>query len=261
MVAQLNGIVSAYGSMEVIRLVPIPVAHLIHHKQTLALFCCILPFAMASDMSWWAVPLTAFVAFTLYGIEGIAQTYADPFGVAKIDINMDDIVEDARREVEVMLAAWQTQGPGWGGIFQVRDQYGDESRQSREGLARGGSRNRKADESPMTTPRAGQSQVRFVVSDADGHTDEESHDAALEMPRRRRKVMTSLRNAASGVVRGQGGGSLGSGYPAIDEDVTDTEDDGSGGQGPDGQRGLGAAGSWRRNEETPLLPTKKLPRH
>lgn len=37
----------------------------IHHKQTLALFCGILPFAMASEMDWWAVPLVAFVAFTL----------------------------------------------------------------------------------------------------------------------------------------------------------------------------------------------------
>jgi putative membrane protein len=75
---------------------------------------------MASEMDWWAVPLVAFVAFTLYGIEGIAQTYEDPFGVHKIDINMDDIVEDARREVEVLLTAWQTQGPTNRGIFRPR---------------------------------------------------------------------------------------------------------------------------------------------
>ncbi|TAQ89594.1 hypothetical protein B7494_g2063 [Chlorociboria aeruginascens] len=117
MLGELNKLTSAYGSMEVIRLVPIPVAHLIHHKQTLALFCCILPFAMASEMDWWAVPLVAFVAFTLYGIEGIAQTYEDPFGVAKIDINMDDVVEDTRQEVEVLLAAWQTQGCHYDSLF------------------------------------------------------------------------------------------------------------------------------------------------
>lgn len=33
---------------------------------------------------------------------------------------MDDIVEDTRREVEVMLTAWQTQGQGNGGIFRPR---------------------------------------------------------------------------------------------------------------------------------------------
>lgn len=75
---------------------------------------------MCSEMDWWAVPLVAFVAFTLYGIEGIAATYEDPFGIAKIDINMDDIVEDARREVEVLLTAWQTQGTSNGGIFRPR---------------------------------------------------------------------------------------------------------------------------------------------
>jgi putative membrane protein len=58
--------------------------------------------------------------FRRYGIEGIAETYEDPFGVAKIDINMQDIVEDTRREVEVLLTAWQTQGPGDGGIFRPR---------------------------------------------------------------------------------------------------------------------------------------------
>ncbi|KAF8866910.1 hypothetical protein BDZ45DRAFT_610181 [Acephala macrosclerotiorum] len=156
MLGELNAIVKAYGNMEVIRLVPIPVAHLIHHKQTLALFCGILPFAMASEMDWWAVPLVAFVSFTLYGIEGIAQTYEDPFGVAKIDINMDDIVEDTRREVDVLLTAWQTQGPGDGGIFRPRVAGIPKSDNSSEFYD--GELN-TSEESAM---RSG---VRFVVSD------------------------------------------------------------------------------------------------
>jgi putative membrane protein len=68
MLAELNALIAAYGNMEVIRLAPTPVAHLIHSKQTLALFCCILPFAMAAEIGWWTVPLVAFVAFALYGI-------------------------------------------------------------------------------------------------------------------------------------------------------------------------------------------------
>ncbi|TGO51610.1 hypothetical protein BOTNAR_0350g00050 [Botryotinia narcissicola] len=96
MLAILNELVAAYGNMEVIRLAPSPVAHLIHSKQ---------------------IPLVAFVAFALYGIEGIAQWHEDPFGTDKIDINMDDLVEDARREIEVMLEAWKTQGLSGNGIF------------------------------------------------------------------------------------------------------------------------------------------------
>ncbi|KAL3423215.1 hypothetical protein PVAG01_04962 [Phlyctema vagabunda] len=118
MLTELNTLTKAYGNMEVIRLVPIPVAMLIHHKQTLALYCGILPFAMAAEMSWWAIPLVAFVSFTLYGIEAIAKTYEDPFGSAKIDINLDAAVADTRQEVEALLLAWQTQGVESGGMFR-----------------------------------------------------------------------------------------------------------------------------------------------
>ncbi|KAH6680478.1 Bestrophin, RFP-TM, chloride channel-domain-containing protein [Halenospora varia] len=168
MLSELNKLTQAYGNMEVIRLVPIPVAHLIHHKQTLALFCGILPFAMCSEMDWWAVPLTAFVAFTLYGIEGIAATYEDPFGVAKIDINMDDIVEDARREVEVLLTAWQTQGTSNGGIFRPR--VGEMPKSDNSSLY-------YSDLMDQNEPSsASRNQVRFVVNDLSesGFRDDES---------------------------------------------------------------------------------------
>jgi hypothetical protein len=166
----------------------------IHHKQTLALFCGILPFAMCSEMDWWAVPLTAFVAFTLYGIEGIAATYEDPFGVEKIDINMDDIVDDARREVEVLLTAWQTQGSSSGGIFRPRGeiQKSDDSSEyysdlldaasdtlfrndlGRPGRGLGRARDENGGGSGARSPLSSRSrqgsdlrnQVRFVVSEA-----------------------------------------------------------------------------------------------
>ena len=135
----------------------------IHHKQTLALFCGILPFAMASEMDWWAVPLVAFVAFTLYGIEGIAQTYEDPFGSHKIDINMDDIVEDARREVEVMLTAWQTQGPTDKGIFRPRVGNPSALNSPRSEIAAEYYSDHPDTNEEVTAPG---SQVKFVFSDA-----------------------------------------------------------------------------------------------
>jgi len=110
-----------------------------------------------------------------YGIEAIAQTYEDPFGVAKIDINMDDIVEDTRREVEVLLAAWQTQGKGDGGIFRPRgaeksdsssDYYGREQSISEESRQR--------------------SQVKLMVSDLSEETyqdDESANRGRLRMKR------------------------------------------------------------------------------
>ncbi|KAI9894342.1 MAG: hypothetical protein M1814_003098 [Vezdaea aestivalis] len=110
MQVQVNGMVDAYSRMETIRMTPLPVAHLIHQKQVLALYCCILPFAMVDDMNWWAVPIVALVTFTLYGIEGIGSQLEDPFGYDKNDIAMDAIAEDSRQEIMVMLAQWKKNG-------------------------------------------------------------------------------------------------------------------------------------------------------
>ena len=117
MEAQLNSLVDAYSRMEQIRLTPIPVAHLIHQKQVLALFGMVLPFALVDEMGWWAVPIVTLVIFTLYGIEGIGSQLEDPFGTDKIDINMDAMVEDMRDEILVMLEEWQRVGGGDGKWF------------------------------------------------------------------------------------------------------------------------------------------------
>ena len=104
---QLNTLTAAYGSMETIRLTPIPVAHLIHQKQVLALFGAILPFATVAELDWWTIPIVSVVVFTLYGIDGIAWQLEDPFGYDRIDIPLDAIVEDARAETMVMLDEWR----------------------------------------------------------------------------------------------------------------------------------------------------------
>ncbi|CBX96599.1 hypothetical protein IAQ61_005535 [Plenodomus lingam] len=119
MSAQLNTLVDAYGRMETIHATPMPVAHLIHQKQVLALFTCVLPFAVVDDYKWWSVPVVAIVAFTLYGIEGIGVQLEDPFGYDRNDIKMDGIVEDTRQELMVLLDEWKEswEGRAVGGMF------------------------------------------------------------------------------------------------------------------------------------------------
>lgn len=119
MTVQLNSLVDAYGRMETIRSTPLPVAHLIHQKQVLALFTCVLPFAIVDDYKWWSVPVVAIVAFTLYGIEGIGVQLEDPFGYDKNDIKMDGIIEDTRQELMVLLEEWKAsrEGTAMGGMF------------------------------------------------------------------------------------------------------------------------------------------------
>jgi putative membrane protein len=108
MTVQVNSLVDAYGRMETIRSTPIPVAHLIHQKQVLALYASLLPFAIVDDYRWWSIPIVAIVSFTLYGIEGIGQQLEDPFGYDKNDIKMDGIIEDTRQEVMVLLEEWKS---------------------------------------------------------------------------------------------------------------------------------------------------------
>jgi putative membrane protein len=119
MTVQLNNLVDAYGKMETIRSTPIPVAHLIHQKQVLALYSCVLPFAIVDDSGWWSILIVAIVAFTLYGIEGIGVQLEDPFGYDKNDIKMDGIIEDTRQEISVLLEEWKAshEGKSMGGMF------------------------------------------------------------------------------------------------------------------------------------------------
>ncbi|KAF2453547.1 Bestrophin/UPF0187 [Lineolata rhizophorae] len=107
---QINTIMDAYGKLETIRHTPIPVAYLIHTRQVLALFCCVLPFAVVDELGWYSVPIVSLVVFTLYGIEGIGSQLEDPFGYDKNDIKMDGIIEDARQEIFVLLDEWRRGG-------------------------------------------------------------------------------------------------------------------------------------------------------
>jgi putative membrane protein len=104
---QLGNIIQNYTTMETIRFTPLPVAHLIHVRQVLALYMMVLPFAMVDEWGWWTPLLIGIVAFTLYGIEGIGGQLEDPFGYDRNDIKMDAIVEDAKVECEALLEEWR----------------------------------------------------------------------------------------------------------------------------------------------------------
>jgi ion channel-forming bestrophin family protein len=110
MTGELNTLVNAYGNMETIHLTPLPVAMLIHMRQVLALFCCVLPFALVEETGWWSILIVCFVSFTLYGIDAIGLQLEDPFGYDRNDIKIDAIVEDLRTEVSVMLSEWRQGG-------------------------------------------------------------------------------------------------------------------------------------------------------
>lgn len=53
----------------------------IHLKQCVTLYLFALPFTLVKDLHWWMIPIVTVVAFTLMGIEGIANEIEMPFGM------------------------------------------------------------------------------------------------------------------------------------------------------------------------------------
>ena len=76
---------------------------------------------------------------------------------------MDDIVEDTRREVEVLLTAWETQGPKNEGIF--RPHVGESTTMSPKSDASSDFEINTMGSSEETGTR---NRVRFVISDLSG---------------------------------------------------------------------------------------------
>ena len=67
-------------AMERVANTPIPRSYSIHLKQCVTLYLFVLPFTLIKDLGWGMVPIVTVVAFTLMGIEGIADEIEMPFG-------------------------------------------------------------------------------------------------------------------------------------------------------------------------------------
>jgi len=80
MSALVSSMIDQMTSMERIANTPIPKSYGIHLKQCVTLYVFALPFTLISDLGWAMIPVVTIVAFTLMGIEGIADEIEMPFG-------------------------------------------------------------------------------------------------------------------------------------------------------------------------------------
>jgi len=98
----LNTLQGIIYDCERIRGTPIPLAYLIHMKQSVLLFCFALPFTMVGIIGYLTMPVTTVVAFTLFGIDGIGAEIENPFGDDWNDLRMDffcEVMENERSYV------------------------------------------------------------------------------------------------------------------------------------------------------------------
>jgi len=67
------------------------------------------------DLDWRTIPVVTVVAFTLMGIEGIANEIEMPFGSDKSDLPLDQICADMKEEIEYIIGRLPEGGEGMHG--------------------------------------------------------------------------------------------------------------------------------------------------
>ncbi|KAG8953968.1 hypothetical protein FRC04_000952 [Tulasnella sp. 424] len=99
----VNSMVDQLTNLERVATTPIPTSYGIHLKQCVTLYLFALPFTLVSTMHWKMIPLVTLVAFTLMGIEGIADEIEMPFGRDQSDLPLERFCGALRSEVEYLL--------------------------------------------------------------------------------------------------------------------------------------------------------------
>ncbi|KAF8758835.1 Bestrophin, RFP-TM, chloride channel [Rhizoctonia solani] len=77
---RIQSMIDQVTAMERVANTPIPVSYSIHLKQCVTLYLFSLPFTLIGDLGWRMIPIVTLVAYTLMGIEGIANEIEMPFG-------------------------------------------------------------------------------------------------------------------------------------------------------------------------------------
>ncbi|KAI9230261.1 MAG: Bestrophin/UPF0187 [Piptocephalis tieghemiana] len=90
--------------LERIRSTPIPISYSIHLKQSLFLYCLLLPFTLVDELGALTPFIMGVVAFTLFGIESIALEIENPFGYDKNDLPIDHYCDELRLEFRYLAS-------------------------------------------------------------------------------------------------------------------------------------------------------------
>ncbi|KAK0503047.1 Bestrophin, RFP-TM, chloride channel-domain-containing protein [Armillaria luteobubalina] len=117
------GMVDQMTTMERVANTPIPPSYGIHLKQCVTLYLFALPLTLVNDLGWTMIPIVTVVAFTLMGIEGIADEIEMPFGTDKSDLPLDTYCQDLKEEIGFMITRLPEVGEG---VYGYDDGEGDD---------------------------------------------------------------------------------------------------------------------------------------
>ncbi|TRM61764.1 Bestrophin, RFP-TM, chloride channel-domain-containing protein [Schizophyllum amplum] len=121
--AFVSNMIDQLTSMERVANTPIPSSYGIHLKQCVTLYLFALPMTMVNALGWSVIPVVTIVAFTLMGIEGIADQIEMPFGMETSDLPLDRYCEDLKEEIHFMITSLPEGGEG---MYGYDDGEGDD---------------------------------------------------------------------------------------------------------------------------------------
>jgi len=75
----IQSLVTQTSGMERVRSTPLPIVYVSHLRTFLFAYCAFLPYIWVTEWHWLTVPLVAFTAFALLGIEGSSSECEIPF--------------------------------------------------------------------------------------------------------------------------------------------------------------------------------------
>jgi putative membrane protein len=75
----INSLVAQVSGMERVRSTPLPIVYVTHLRTCLFAYCLLIPYVWVVEWGWSTVPLVAFTAFALFGIEGASNECEIPF--------------------------------------------------------------------------------------------------------------------------------------------------------------------------------------
>jgi ion channel-forming bestrophin family protein len=92
------------GACERIQKSPISISYRWYIRQAIAIYMLTVPWGLVQTFDWWTIPAVAMLGYFMVGVEMIAESVEDPFGVDEDDIMLDDLCRTIERSVTGILA-------------------------------------------------------------------------------------------------------------------------------------------------------------
>jgi putative membrane protein len=102
--AHTSAMIDVCGACERIRNTPLPTSYLSLLRHGLVFGFALMPWAMAHNLGFWAVPIQAVLVYFLFGIELTAEAVEQPFGYDGDDLPLEAYCETIQRSAEDILS-------------------------------------------------------------------------------------------------------------------------------------------------------------